>query len=163
MFTRALLLLVAMLSAPVAAQELVERTLAIVGGTALTLSDVRTAMALGLIDTKEDDVATEALVQRALILREVERYAPAEPNAAEIEQRLTQLRDGMGNEQLQSTLQAGGFTEGRLRTWLRDDVRIAAYLDQRFAADGPERRQSLIEDWVADLRRRTPVIELWRP
>ena len=159
----AVLLTMAMLSAPVTAQELVERTLAIVGGTALTLSDVRTAIALGVIDTNEVDVATEALVQRALILREVERYAPTEPSPTEIDQRLTQLRDGLGNEQLQSILSAGGFTEARLRAWLRDDVRIAAYLNQRFAADGPERRQSLIEDWVADLRRRTPVIELWRP
>ena len=156
------LLIVALLCAPTAAQELVERTLAIVGGTALTLSDVRTAIALGLIDTKDADVATEALVQRALMLREVERYAPAEPSSTLIDERLTQLRDGLGDAHLQSILKAGGFTEARLRAWLRDDVRIAAYLDQRFAADGPERRQSLIEDWVADLRRRTPVIELWR-
>ena len=162
MFARALLVF-ALFCAPTAAQELVERTLAIVGGTALTLSDVRTAIALGLLDTKDADVAIEALVQRALILREVERYAPAEPSTAQIDERLTQLRDGFGSEQLQSILRSGGFTEARLRAWLRDDVRIAAYLDQRFAADGPERRQSLIEDWVADLRRRTPVIELWRP
>jgi hypothetical protein len=45
---------------------------------------------------------------------------------------------------------------------VRDDLRISAYLDQRFAADGPERRQSLIADWVSDLRRRTSVVELWR-
>ncbi len=163
MCTRALLMTVAMFCAPATAQELVERTLAIVGGSAVTLSDVRTAIALGVIDAEDVDVATEALVQRALILREVERYAPAEPSGAQIEGRLTELRNRLGIEQIQSVLRDGGFTEARLRAWVRDDLRIAAYLDQRFAADGPERRQSLIEDWVADLRRRTPVIELWRP
>ena len=35
-----------------------------------------------------------------------------------------------------SALDAGGFTEARLRAWVRDDLRIAAYLDQRFAAAG---------------------------
>ena len=65
--------------------ELVERTLAIVGGSAITLSDVQTAMALGLVGgVTELEAATEALVERALILREVERYAPPEPEASRI-------------------------------------------------------------------------------
>lgn len=145
-----------------AQQELVERTLAIVGGSAITLSDVRTAMALGLIETNDVAVATEGLVQRALILREVERYAPPEPDAAQVEDRLQDIRQRLDAPQVAAVLEAGGFSESRLRAWLRDDLRIAAYLNQRFAADGPERRQSLIEDWVADLRRRTPVVELWK-
>ena len=79
----ALLLTLSMLS-PVAAggQELVERTLAIVGRAAITLSDVRTAMALGLVDTNDEATAIEALVQRALVLQEVDRYAPPEPGNA---------------------------------------------------------------------------------
>lgn len=147
---------------PAAAQELVDRTLAIVGGSAITLGDVRTAMALQLVETTDVNVATEALVQRVLILREVERYAPPEPDAARIDERLDQIRARSDTAQLESILAAGGFTEARLRAWLRDDIRIATYLDQRFAADGPDRRQALIEDWVTDLRRRTPVIELWK-
>jgi hypothetical protein len=55
-------------------------------------------------------------------------------------------------------LAAGGITEARFRSWIRDDLRIATYVDQRFAADGPERRDSLIADWVADLRRRTAIV-----
>ena len=42
----------------------------------------------------------------------------------------------------------------RLRSWVRDDLRVAAYLQQRFPAD--ERRPDQIADWVSDLRRRTP-------
>ena len=75
---------------------------------------------------------------------------------------MARLRARVEDAQLKSILAAGGFSEARLRAWLRDDERIAAYLNQRFAADGPERRESLIDDWVADLRRRTVVVELWR-
>lgn len=159
---RALLLAFLLCAAPSVAQELLERTVAIVGGSAITLADVRTAIALGLIDTSNETVATEALVQRTLILREVERYVPPEPDAAQIEQRLSEIRARVDEKSVERILEAGGFTEPRLRAWLRDDLRIAAYLNQRFAADGPERRQSLIEDWVADLRRRTAVVELWK-
>ena len=142
--------------------ELLDRTLAIVSGTAITLSDVRTAMTLGLVDTSDVAVGTEALVQRALILREVERYAPPEPDAALVEQRLSAITARFDAKSFADTLTAGGFSASRVRAWIRDDLRIAAYIDQRFAADGPERRQSLVADWVSDLRRRNPVVELWK-
>ena len=142
---------------------LIERTLAIVGGQALTLSDVQTARALKLVDPTDDFSATiDRLVERALVLREVDRYAPPEPDQAAIQQQLDRVRNQMTGEQFDQVLAAGGFTEGRLRAWLRDDLRIAAYLNQRFAAAGPQNRADLIADWTADLRRRTTVIELWK-
>ena len=160
-------------------EELVERTLAIVGGRAVTLADVTAAMVLNLIPGSPNlDVAIERLVERALVLREVERYAPAEPTARAIDDKLTEVRSHSSDAEVAAALAAGGFTEARLRDWIRDDLRIAAYLDQRFAAAADlaveqalpelrqrlsaERRASLIADWVADLRRRTPVVELWK-
>jgi hypothetical protein len=119
--------------------ELIERTLAIVGGQAITLSDVRTAMALGLLEPSRAasvDSATEQLVERLLVLREVQRYLPPEPSDAQIDAELEQIRQRLSQGQLAGALTAGGFSEARLRTWLRDDVRIAAYLGQRFAAVG---------------------------
>jgi hypothetical protein len=160
-----LMMLVVLGAATVAAQpndELIERTLAIVGGTPITLSDVRTAVALRLVSSESINDATERLVERALILREVERYAPPEPSRAEIEKRLAEIRESLEPAQYDAALAIGGFTEGRVRGWVRDDLRISAYLDQRFAADGPERRAELIADWILDLRRRTPVVELWK-
>ncbi len=143
--------------------ELVERTLAIVGGTAITLTDVQAARALGLVQpTIDENAATEALVDRALMLREVDRYAPPEPDAAQIEERLAAIRQRVDAATFAEVLAASGVTDARLRAWIRDDLRIASYLNQRFAADGPERRESLIADWVADLRRRTIVVELWK-
>ena len=119
--------------------ELIERTMAIVGGQVITLSDVRTVMALGLLDPAQAgslDAATEQLVERLLVLREVQRYLPPEPSDAQIEAELETIRRRVPPSQLTAALNAGGFSEARLRTWLRDDVRIAAYLGQRFAAVG---------------------------
>jgi hypothetical protein len=144
-----------------ASGELIERTLAIVGGQAVTLSDVRTAMALGLSDG-DQAAATEQLINRTLILREVQRYAPPEPTEEAVEARLAEIRARLDNgDELDRVLAAGGFTEARLEAWLRDDLRIESYLDQRFSAVGPA-SDDLVADWVADLRRRTAVVELWK-
>jgi hypothetical protein len=146
--------------------ELIERTLAIVGGQAITLSDVRAALSLGLIDdvAAGDAIgaATQRLIERLLVLREVQRYAPAEPAEAAIDARVATLSARFPTaEALRSALAAVAFSELQLRAWARDDLHIAAYLDQRFAAAGsPERRTELVRDWIADLRRRTAVVEL---
>ena len=161
------------------ADDLLDRTLAIVGGRAVTLSDLRAATALGLIEGgANQEAATEQLVERTLVLREVERYVPPEPQEAAIDERLSDIRASLTEQEFNEALAAGGFTPARLRAWVRDDLRIAAYLEQRFAAAADvsveqlapelrermsaERRAALIEDWIADLRRRTPVVELWR-
>jgi hypothetical protein len=183
--------------------ELIERTLAIVGGQVITLSDVRTAAALQLIEARPDaalEPAVLRLIDRLLMLREVQRYVPTEPAAADVERALDIVRRRFDSrEALADTLAAGGFSEARLHAWVRDDLRIAAYLDQRFASVGvptddevaaaysarraefetrgvslsdlapvirdqlfAERRAQLIADWVDDLRRRTPIVELWK-
>jgi hypothetical protein len=128
--------------------ELIERTLAIVGGRVITLSDTRAAAALGLIDigTPADpvDAATSLLVERELVLREVQRYAPPEPAESAIEARVESVRQRFPDPgALARTLEATGFSELRLRAWLRDDLRIQAYLAQRFAAAGVPTEQEI--------------------
>jgi hypothetical protein len=143
--------------------ELIERTLAIVAGQAITLSDVRAALALGLIakPAESDPVpaATRRLIERALVLREVERYAPPDPPDSAVDERLRETTERFGSEEaLGAALAVWAFSEARLRTWLRDDLRMTAYISQRFT--DPERRADLMADWIADLRRRTPVVEI---
>jgi hypothetical protein len=120
--------------------ELIERTLAIVGGQVITLTDVRTAVALGLVDTGSDqsiDAAAGRLIDRLLVLREVQRYLPPEPEEGQIDAAVDRIRGRFSSAaQFTATLELGGFNDVRLRAWLRDDVRIAAYLGQRFAAVG---------------------------
>lgn len=129
------LLLVLMLAQP----ELIERTLALVGGQAITLGDTRAAIALGLVepDSSPDPIPQIAnqLVDRALVLREVQRYAPAAPADSAVEARLEEIRTHAGGAApLAALLDRHGFTEVRLRSWIRDDLRTQAYLSQRFAS-----------------------------
>ena len=127
------------LQAPGGQPELLERTLALVGGQAITLSDARAAVALGLIEVPAgaDPVpaATTRLVDRELILREVQRYAPPAPADSEVDARLDDIRKRLsGAAAVAAVLQSHGFSEARLRAWVRDDVRTQAYLSQRFAS-----------------------------
>jgi len=120
-------------------QELIERTLALVGGQPITLSDARAAVVFGLVtvDRPSDDIPaiTGLLVDRELILREVQRYAPPAPTDAAVDARLDEIRsrfrDAAG---FTRALDLHGFTEVRLRAWIRDDLRTVAYLAQRFAS-----------------------------
>jgi hypothetical protein len=137
--------------------EVIDRTLAIVSGRAVTLSDARTALALGLVEGSSVDAAlVQRLVDRELMLRETERYQPPEPPRQRIDEVLAAATSRAGGaDGMARALAAGGFTADRLRAWVRDDLRIENYLAQRFAAD--ERRSDLIADWVSDLRRRAQI------
>ncbi|MEO8679370.1 MAG: hypothetical protein ABI665_10010 [Vicinamibacterales bacterium] len=119
--------------------ELVERTLAIVGGQVITLSDVNAAIGLGLVEgvdaASPAAAGTARLVERVLILREVQRYAPPDPGDAAIDARLAEVRAKTGAA-FARVLEQTGFTEVRLRDWIRDDLRSQAYLAQRLAAAG---------------------------
>jgi len=146
--------------------ELIERTLALVAGEPITLSDVRGALALGLVDVPPaaDPIpaATKRLIERALMLREVQRYTPPEPPDAAVDARLQAVAARFAAAgAFRAALATAGLSEPLLRAWLRDDLRIAAYVQQRFAAaETPERRAELVTDWISDLRRRTPVVEI---
>lgn len=120
--------------------ELLERTLAIVGGAVVTQSDVSLVVALDLLEapaaaTPESSLA--ALIDRWLMLHEVARFAPAEPAAAAVEARLAAVRARAGDPALVTRrLSEAGRDASYLTAWVRDDLRIAAYLDQRFASTG---------------------------
>ncbi|MCA1583828.1 MAG: hypothetical protein LC791_03300 [Acidobacteria bacterium] len=133
----------------VSAQELIERTVAIVGDQVITLSDVRAAIALRLVETEAGldpiDSATSRLIDRALMLREVQHYAPPEPPDAAVDQRVAFSRERFAStDAFRSAMEAGGFSDQRLRVWIGDDLRIAAYLDQRFAAAGMPNDQEVL-------------------
>ncbi|MBP7779099.1 MAG: hypothetical protein KA371_18430 [Acidobacteria bacterium] len=119
---------------------LLERTLAIVGGAIVTQSDVTLALSLGLLEgaaAATPETALAALVDRWLILHEVSRFAPAEPPAAVVEARLATVRARLGDAAAVSRqLTEAGRPLSFLAAWVRDDLRIATYLEQRFASAG---------------------------
>jgi hypothetical protein len=116
-------------------QELLDRVVARVGATPILLSDVRAAIGLGLVEIEPGDdpeaSAIEQLIDRELALAEVARFAPPEPPADAIAREAASLtaRAGSGLDALARTT---GLDERRIRDLARDNLRLAAYLNQRF-------------------------------
>ena len=140
------LLLAALILAPPAraatAQEIIDRVLAVVAGDLIMLSDVAAARDLGLVQVgsapgTNREILTR-LIDRALVLAEVERYAPPEPAADEIDLELEAVRARFpAPGAFAKALERVGIDERHLRQTLRQDLRIATYLDQRFSVPPP--------------------------
>ena len=188
-----------------AGAQIIDRILAVVEGQLITLSDVRGVTRLGLETPPAagDPVALvlEKLIDRQLMLVEVERYAPPEPPEEAVDAQLQAIRarfpDALAFE---TTLHQIGMGADDLRRYLRDTLRIDAYLQQRFTAaiqpsddeiaayyrlnaaeftrDGAlapyadvrnevrarlveERRTGMVRDWLAGLRRRANIVQLY--
>jgi hypothetical protein len=185
------------------AQELIDRLLAVVDGQIITLSDARGALALGLLPsppagTDAIAIAMNRLIDRELMLREVQRYLPPEPAQADIERRLAAIHTRFPDrEAFEAGVAHAGFDGGRLADWIRNDLRIDAYLRERFAFAGhlsdsevdaylqrhrielmrdrtvaqaldearrrlaAERQEAVVAEWLAGLRSRAEIIELY--
>jgi len=157
----------ALLATGIARAETIDRVLAVVAGQLITLSDVTAARDLGLqsADGAADPVRAilTKLIDRELVLAEVDRYAPPEPTAAAVDGELQRVRARFASQaEVDAALARSGIDEKNLRETLRQDLRTRAYLDQRFTASS-DRRTKAIEDWLAGLRRRGDVIDLYLP
>jgi len=184
--------------------RLVDRVLARVDGTAITLTDVRAAIGLGLVQPRPgedpDTAAREQLIERELLLAEIARFPPPDPSAADIEKEVASLEANAGRG-LETLMAATGLDAQRIRETARDSLRIQAYLGQRFGtaagvseddarqyyeahqaeftrggsllpflevqADArqrasDERRRTLVNQWLRDLRARSDVVEVTR-
>jgi len=198
-------ILALLLMASATRAEVIDRILAVVEGQVITLSDVRAVVRLGLQTAPPggDPIAQvlDDLIERELMLVEVNRYAPPEPPPESVEARLREIRGRLPDAlAFATTLHQTGMTEDDVRRYIRDTLRIEAYLQQRFTAtiqpsddeiaayyrlnaaaftrDGAlvpyaqarneararlvaERRAVLIRDWLAGLRRRANVVQLY--
>ena len=169
-------------ASPVSA-EIIDRILATVAGQIITKSDVEAARALGLIQPaaaesqSPDDAALQALIDRVLMLNEVRRVVPREPAEAAITARIAEIRNRFPSQAaLQQTLAASGIDEAVLRVYAEGDLSLASYLDERFSAAAQpteqellqagednrgklaaERRRTLVNAWIAELRRRADI------
>lgn len=119
--------------------EVIDRVLAVVSREVITLSDVTAAVRLGFVTPAAGQdpirIGLDALIVRQLQLTEAIRYQPPEPAAAQVAERLgaVQARFPAGDG-LRRTLAQSGWTEEQLRLHVRDDLRIEAYLAQRFGS-----------------------------
>jgi hypothetical protein len=122
------------------AGEIIDRLLAVVDGTPITQSDVYGATRLGLVPVPamSDPVPVlERLIERRLMLVEVDRYAPPDPADTEVDRALEAVRVRLGPAALDVILAQTGSGPDQLRRFLRDDLRIQSYLQQRFGAIQP--------------------------
>ena len=151
-----------------AADDVIDRILAVAVGEVITLSDVRAALALGRVQAGNaadpSRVALTQLIDRALLLAEVNRFAPPEPSALTIDSALDSVVARFPTaEAFDATLDRLGVDRAFVRELLRDDLRIRAYLDQRFTAQTLDEQRALVDAWIAGLRRRGDVIDQYAP
>jgi hypothetical protein len=129
-----LLVPAAVASAP---SQLLDRVLAVVGTEVITLSDTRAVTTCGLNDVAEAKdptaAALEYLINRALMLDEVNRYPAPEPDKETVTRALEKLKTRFPSAaDFDAALAKAAMTPERLRGFVRDNLRIEAYIDQRF-------------------------------
>ena len=145
--------------------ETIDRVLAVVAGQLITLTDVTAARDLGLqtADGAADPVRAvlSKLIDRELMLAEVDRYAPPEPTAAAVDREVERVRQRFASPAaFDAALARSGIDEKHLRETLAPgsaDARVSRpALRHRDRSSG-----SVVNEWVAGLRRRGGVIDLY--
>jgi hypothetical protein len=164
MAKRGLVLVLVLLLGGSMRADVIDRIMAVVGGQPITLSDVNAALQFQLVvpppGTRDPLAFTlERLIDRALMLAEVDRFQPPEPDPVEVTIRIDQIERAAGSTAaFETSLQVTGSTRDRLRRFIRDDLRIATYKNQRFgAAVSSADRDAAIAAWIAELRRRAEI------
>lgn len=145
-----------------------DRILAIVNGQVITHSDVRTFIDLRLVEIPAGPVqeveVLNFLIERRVVLDEVNRFVITEPISVAVDRRLdlllSRLPDGF---ELNVVLGRVGLTVADLRQLLADEIRREVYLVDRFGVIGEELRETAEADWVADLVRRAQVRRVPQP
>ena len=150
-----------------AAEQLLDRILAVVQGQVILLSDVRLFLDVGLVEplAAADPIppALERLIERRLILDEAARYVVDDPTPDQVDARMTQIVQHVGGRPaLEAALAAAGYTAPDLEQVVLDNFRIERYLIRRFppaaqpSGEAAAARQ-VIDDWLALLQARGAV------
>src|SRR5262245_49020711 len=108
---------------PAGAQQLIDRVLARVGMKAVTMTDVRAAVALGLVETRPGEdvehVALERTIERLIVLDEVARFSPQEPTAEAVAEEVAAMTSNAGPG-LDDLMRTTGLDETRLHQLARE-------------------------------------------
>lgn len=139
---RAFLVIAALAAtAGLARGEVIDRILAVVDGAVIMQSDVAGATRLELVTVPAGPdlvgAVLERLIERRLMLAEVDRYAPPDPVPAAVDLKVQVIRARLGAAALDAVLQRTGISLDQLRREVRDELRIDSYLQQRFGAVQP--------------------------
>src|SRR3954469_4247774 len=112
----AVALVLAALAGPALRGETIDRVLAVAAGQVIMLSDVTAAIDLGLQARGEAADPVRAvlnkLIDRELVLAEVDRYAPPEPTAEMVDREVERVRQRFSSpEAFASALARSGIDE----------------------------------------------------
>ncbi len=141
--------LVASAAVPLAGQTLLDRVVARVNGSVILLSDVRAAVTFGLVEGPADsELAVEEVVQRTLLVEEVNRFPPPEPAAEAVDAELDRLRVRAGTS-LEDVERGTGLSADNIRQLARDRLRIQGYIDQRFGVTVPLTDEQVLQYYRA--------------
>ena len=124
--------------APAVRAEVIDRVLAVVDTQIITLSDVRAAVRFALVpqDVAVDPIAAvmQRLIDRRLMLAEVDRYAPPEPASAAVDAAMAAIerryKDAL---EMEIALNQSAMSREELRRYVRDTLRLETYFQQRFS------------------------------
>jgi peptidyl-prolyl cis-trans isomerase SurA len=138
-----------LLSPSPARAEVIDRVLAVINDQIITLSDANAALRLALIPPEVSDdpirAVMQRLIDRRLMLIEVERYAPPEPPPAAIDEQVAAIRARFKDAlEFETVLTRYGMSQEELRRFIRDSLRIDAYLQQRFTAVARPSEEELV-------------------
>jgi hypothetical protein len=115
--------------------EVIDRVMAVVGTAVVTLSDVRAAEAFALASGARPAEVLAALIDRELMLGEVDRYAAPDPDPTVLDRRLAQIQARFPSRALfEQALAQTAMTEVRLRAFVSENLRVESYVDQRFGS-----------------------------
>ncbi len=140
-----------------------------VSGQVILASDVRAFLDLGLHErglwgiqerdfADREAAALNRLIERRLALDEVNRYRQALPSAASVDRYLAAVRARFADDDaFAAVLATVGLELEDLRQILRDDIRIEAYVADRWGG-----RAELVEDWITGLLRRAEILRVDR-
>ena len=149
--------MVALAGSASAGQEVIDKVLSRVDGQIVTLSDLRQSRSLKLVtvEAETDDAYQRELENRLLILREVARSSGLDPDQTAVAARRREWEAQIGTgAAVNERLAKAGMSADALDSWLANDLRIKAYLDQRFSATPSQERQTVIRHWIDMLRQR---------
>lgn len=132
-------LAVVIASGAVARAEIIDRVLAVVNGAVILQSDSRGALRLGLMEMPAGPEPLRAvlnqLIERRLVLVEVHRSGIPDPARARVDARMAEVRARFSSDEaFTRTLDEIGLTPDQVRSFITDDLRMDAYLQQRFGA-----------------------------
>lgn len=152
-----LLIIVLSIAASVAAQTVLDRVLSTVNGDVITQLDVRQARMLKLRlvtgPAESDADILRGLENRRLALAEVSHVPLPPPSAADLAAHRRDWESSLGaGANLPQLLDRAGLSDAGLTAWIRDDVRIEAYIGQRFGGVPEADRPAEIAKWLATLR-----------